>query len=400
MRKNLTIRRDLLPVGLLLLLGACELNPTIPSGRILDDQLKTPEAAGVIFNGLVGDLEYGVTRAIVHSALATSDEIGYSGTRLWYDMTYAGRPEPADVRVPYQNTARARWTAENGIAMLNEILPDPDQSPLITAAHVWAGYSLRVMGDLFCEAVFDAGPAEPNSAYYQRAINHFQIARDRAMAAGSGLDSLRLAAIAGMAQSYLILGDYSQAAQLASQVPDGFVWVAHHSSVAERERNFVWLESHTNRMLTVFGTDFAALGPEGDPRTRWTDAKRNGNDGKTRLYLQQKYGTADSDEPLAKGWEMRLIEAEVLLRSGNIPGFLAKVSQVRDAFGLGPVSAATTAEAWSVLDRERRATLWLEGRRLKDQHRFHEEGLRPFPEGRPTCLPFSDTEIAGNPNLR
>jgi len=388
-----------LSTTLLLTIGACDLSPTIPSGEILDEDLNTPEAAEVIFNGIVGDLEYGLDRAIVESALATPDEIVFAGSRLWYDMIRLGDAQPLDVRVSWETTSRARWTSEHGIEKLESILPNPDQDPLITAAHVWAGYSLRIMGDVFCEAVFDGGSAEPNSAYYERALEHFRIGRDRAVAGGSGLDSLRLAAIAGMAQSNLILKNYSEAAQLAAQIPDDFVWVAHHSGVADRERNFVWMESVLNRMITVFGTPVAALGPSGDPRVPWVDAKRKGNDGKTALYNQMKYADSGADVPLAKGLEMRLIEAEVMLRNGDLTGFLARVNNVRAAFGLASVTVATVQEGWSTLDRERFLTLWLEGRRLKDVSRLSGEGVVSFPSGRVSCFPFGDTEIAGNPNL-
>ena len=384
---------------LLLTIGACDLSPTIPSGAILDDDLNAPEAAEVIFNGMVGDLEYGLDRAVVQSALATPDEIAFAGTRLWYDMISQGDAQPLDVRSSWETTSRARWTSEHGILKLESIVPNPDQDPLVTAAHVWAGYSLRIMGDVFCEAVFDGGSAEPNSAYYERALEHFRIGRDRAVAGGSELDSLRLAAIAGMAQSNLILQNYSEAAQLAAQVPDDFVWVAHHSAAADRERNYVWMESHLNRMITVFGTPVAALGPDGDPRVPWKDAKRMGNDGISPLYYQMKYAESEDDVPLAKGLEMRLIEAEVMLRNGDLTGFSARVNNVRAAFGLDPVTVATAQEAWSTLDWERFLTLWLEGRRLKDVSRFSGEGLVAFPGGRAGCFPFGDTEIAANPNL-
>ena len=131
----------------------------------------------------------------------------------------------------------------------------------------------------------------------------------------------------------------------------------------------------------------------------WQDAKKKGNDGKTPLYYQMKYADSGADVPLAKGLEMRLIEAEVMLRNGDLTGFLARVNNVRAALGLGPVTAATVQEAWSTLDRERFLTLWLEGRRLKDISRFSNEGLVSFPSGRVSCFPFGDTEIAGNPNL-
>lgn len=399
MKRKLTGLKALSSTVLLLTATACDLSPTIPSGVILDEQLDSPEAAESIFYGMVGDLEYGASRAAVESALGTPDEIRFAGTRLWYSMISQGNAQPLDVRVSWETTSRARWTSEHGIERLESIVPNPSTDPLITAAHVWAGYSLRVMGDVFCEAVFDGGSAEPNEAYYQRALDHFQTARDRAASAGASMDSLRLAAIAGMAQSNLILGNYSAAGDLAAQVPDGFVWVAHHSSVADRERNFVWMEAQLNRQITVYGTPVEELGPDGDPRVPWSDAGRMGNDGISPLYLQQKYSDASVDMPLAKGWEMRLIEAEVGLRGNDLPTFMERLNHVRTAFGLDPVTVENQQEAWSALDRERFLTLWLEGRRLKDVSRFSGEGLVSYPGAGVSCYPFGDTEIAGNPNL-
>jgi hypothetical protein len=69
-----------------------------------------------------------------------------------------------------------------------------------------------------------------------------------------------------------------------------------------------------------------------------------------------------------------------------------------------PVSAATSAEAWVALDRERHFTLWLEGRRLRDNARLSAPGLSSFSatfmQGRNSCFPASLNEVASNPNLR
>jgi hypothetical protein len=101
---------------------------------------------------------------------------------------------------------------------------------------------------------------------------------------------------------------------------------------------------------------------------------------------------------------MRLIEAEVLLRGGNVVGAMTKINAVRALAGVTPVTATTAAQAWVALDRERHFTLWLEGRRLKDNARLSEPGLSSmsatFMQGRDKCFPPSLNEVASNPNLR
>jgi hypothetical protein len=56
------------------------------------------------------------------------------------------------------------------------------------------------------------------------------------------------------------------------------------------------------------------------------------------------------------------------------------------------------------LDKERHFTLWLEGRRLKDNARLSAGGLSSFSatfmQGRNSCFPPSLNEVASNPNLR
>ena len=65
------------------------------------------------------------------------------------------------------------------------------------------------------------------------------------------------------------------------------------------------------------------------------------------------------------------------------------------------VIAALLALALLVL--ERHLTLWLEGRRLRDNARLSVAGLSSwaatFMQGRHACFPPSLNEIASNPNL-
>lgn len=385
-------------LGLALPLAGCDLSVVNP-GRIRAEDLDTPEAGEVVLVGLVSSIEDAADALALHTGLASGDEITFSGTRSWLYFFSNGELNPIDAGFAWNPASEARWAAEQGAARLRASQENPGQSPLVAAALMWAGFANRMMGDTFCEATFDGGPAEPNSAYYERAIGHFEEARTIAQAVGPSADSIRLASIAGMAQAHLVLGNYTEAAALAAQVPDDFVWTVRYGE-SGREDNLLWSETYVNSQYTAFDTPLAALGPDLDPRAPWEDMKRLGAGGTVPFYRQKKYPGRGSDIPLAKGTEMRLIQAEAALRGGDVAGAVARINEVRAAAGVPAVGAATADAAWDALIRERYLTLWLEGRRLKDNQRFFEEGRSDVLEGRAKCFPFSDAEINSNPNLR
>jgi hypothetical protein len=362
--------------------AACDLTVTNP-GRITEDALNEPTTVtrNVIVNGLIGDVEEALSALVLHTGLA-SDELNFAGTRSWLDFFSRGDIRPSDTNETWEPAATAAWTTVNGIERLASLQATPDQ---LATANLYAGFIHRMMGDAFCTATFDGGPELENVEYYRRALNYFQAA-----AAGSG--QIRLAALAGQAQTHLILADYAAAASAAGQVPDNFLWVAHYT---DNDESLIWSETHNQTQVTVFATPIADLGENGDPRTPWVDAKRLGAGGSVPFYRQEKYRLRTDDIPLAKGLEMRLIEAEALIRAGNVQAGMDRINYVRGKFGLAPQTASTATAAMAALDFERLVTLWLEARRLKDNDRLD----NPYLEGRDRCFPFSDSEYNSNPNL-
>jgi hypothetical protein len=91
------------------------------------------------------------------------------------------------------------------------------------------------------------------------------------------------------------------------------------------------------------------------------------------------------------------------------------INRVRDLYDLDPIDEPASAGAleypnayddgWSILDGERHLTLWLEGRRLWDLHRWD----HPFLDGgtvvwqsdpqRDSCMPVPSGECRVNPNF-
>jgi hypothetical protein len=381
----------------------CGLTDVSNPGPIQDEALNSAAAGPTVFIGLVSDVEVAAGSAAYYAGVASTD-LNADATQGWVQNMGAGRLLVDESSYIWDETQAARWSAERGIVRLTATQPNPERSPLVAGANLWAAYSNRILGDIACTAVFDGGPAQANAEYYRRAIGQFEKAIAISTTIGASMDSVRRAATAGLAQSYLILGDYPKAAQYAAEIPDNFLWVAHRSGNSAREQNRVWESTVLSTQATVHGTASATPGETVDPRTPWTDLKKTGSGGLRPYYQQQKYADRGTDIPLAKGAEMRLIEAEVLLRGGNVVGAMTKINAVRALAGVTPVTATTAAQAWVALDRERHFTLWLEGRRLKDNARLSEPGLSSmsatFMQGRDKCFPPSLNEVASNPNLR
>jgi hypothetical protein len=100
---------------------------------------------------------------------------------------------------------------------------------------------------------------------------------------------------------------------------------------------------------------------------------------------------------------MRLVEAEVKLVAGDVPGALASMNLRRTALGLPLLTAANATDAWTALKRERGIELWLESRRLGDFRRwaaFSRPGTSEDMTGRDLCFATALSEKQSNPNYK
>ena len=87
------------------------------------------------------------------------------------------------------------------------------------------------------------------------------------------------------------LGNFSQAASFAAQVPTDFEFWANYSDNSGRENNEMYNESHLRAEFSVFGTYIETLGTDGDPRTPWKDCSTPGT------CASGHQGAGDGDAP-------------------------------------------------------------------------------------------------------
>ena len=399
-------------VAFTVLLSGCDLFDVVNPGPIIDEALNEEAAGKTVLIGVAADVEVSVD-AMAWLGGPASTDLDADATQPWLQDAGEGRLTVINAESSWNPMQLARWGAAAGIARLSETQPDAATNQYLTAAYMWAGWANRILGDNACIAVFggedkdgdgmtESGEVQDKDQHYVRALERFETALSRAQSGGH--DSIAMASRAGMAQANLMLGNYSQAQSLAAQIPDDFMWAARRSSNTGREINSVYQFTHEGtKQITVWGMYNDSIGPETDPRVPWRDMNQTSGGGVKPFYRQLKYTDRGDDFALAKGHEMRLIEAEVMLRMGDREGAIAKINYVRERVGVPPVSAATDEEAWLALDRERNFELWLEARRLKDNQRFSREGLSSwavaFMQGRHDCFPPSLAECSANENV-
>jgi hypothetical protein len=430
--KRFRFARLLSAVSLMVVLAGCggDLFDVKNPGAILDEDLNTVKGVSALVVGMSSDLSEGFDGQAFLNARG-GDEMTGGGSYYLTGEVRRGLVISEDIDGFWEDAQRARWVAEAGLERMKEIEDYQfDGNPLTAKAYLLAGFGNRWLGENFCYVVYsspydgDDGTAQPKSAAFQRAMGHFE----KAIQHGSG--EVATAARGGLAQLNVGLGDWNSAVTYAAQVPTDFVFNAVYSDNSGREENEMFWETHQRAEMSVFGTYIASLGPDGDPRTPWKDCSEakacpsgqtGAGDKNNPNFQQMKYADLGADIPLVKGTEMRLIEAEALLRNGDLSGAMEKINAVRSFHGLAPLTATgsgsgftydwTSMLGWDILDREYLLTNWLEGRRLFQFHRWDQGGMtHPYlmgthhlyelvPGKRFTCYPIADSECQTNPKV-
>lgn len=396
-----------------MVIGASACDVTNP-GQILDSDLNNPDALRILVNGMAGDFQQGLDNVGWDNAVLTGDLSGTSAY-LSRQRHWAGDPQPEDAE-DYNTVYEAEWAADHGIERMKEVMgPDFDSSPLAAEAYAWAGFANRLLGETMCKAVIDGGAPQPREMYFERADSDFTRAIDIADAAGSAAATTRLAALGGRASVRVVLDDWVGAVADAGQVPTDFAFYSQFSSTSTRENNTIWDETQRRVNLNVKYTYFEDYyTATDDPRTPWfhNPELMLAADGHTEQLTQGKYNDIGADIALTKGTEMRLIEAENLIRTGSWAQGMTVINALRTDAGAPAVSATNEAKAMDLLRKERAIVMWLETRRGGDLLRFGGDPAgdpilvamaASAPdiqlEGRAICMPFSQTMLATNPNL-
>lgn len=416
-------------------LTACDLEVLNP-GSILDEDLNTRDLMPILVSGVSAEFN-DIGDFYAFDVARLTDDLAGTGSYFSTGQYRRGVFDNENSEGHWEQTHEAAWAAGGAWERLQTVL-EGEASTFDGSARVFLlmGLAHRILGENFCDVVYDKGPLQPREAAFDSAI----VALNQAVSIGTsaGASNFVTAAHGGIAQANVGLGNWSAALQAAAQVPTNFVHSAIYHLTANS--NGVWNESWGRAEVGVWATPVQRIF-DGDPRTpyticgEWNDptdpqqgvtptgvctgqgsGAHQGADGLTAHYRQDKYPEQGSDVPIVTGTEMRLIEAEAALLGGDLATFTAKINEVRTFHGADPIEQPTAVgalefpnaqdDAWSILDRERYLTLWIEGRRLFDldrwQHPFLQGGtlIGPGAEPRVSCMPVPEIECTLNPEIQ
>jgi len=415
--------------GLLLLVvavvGGCDVFDVNNPGPQPDDALNSPEA----HEAVVAGAKRAYSNALAPIAMVTGSvtrEIFPSGNTGRFGITVdegQGRLEPDEASSYWDSAQNARWVAKDAVERFSEVMSESEfqSSELVAEAYLWAGLANRLLGENFRRAIFDAGEPQPRTAYLDSAEQ--QLTTAISIAESAGASEIRTASQAARATVRMDLGDWENAVSDATSIPDGFSFQAPYFNVSEDQYNYVyWASANAPyRGHSVWNTPYRSYHEEtGDPRVAWgedpefpTGSTARECCGQVPWLYQKKYESTSADIDIVDKREMRLIEAENLLRQGEWQDALDIVNQLRSDTGVDPVSASSLEEAWTLFRRERGIELWLEGRRMNDLRRWQEADrpgtLHPLEDpsnpnsfldpDRDLTFPIPDSERETNPNL-
>ena len=233
-----------------------------------------------------------------------------------------------------QRARHSSATAADAIAGAADL---KDRDPRIATLRSLEGLTYVALGEGFCGYIpfsdVVGGVQQPGTPLTQAQVWDEAVKRfDDALAVDPSFDLARVA----KGRALLDKGDYAGAAAAVANVPTSFVWFVEHSENSGRQNNPVYTIASSNGRYSVADTEGVNGMPfrsAGDPRVVWTDKGGNGFDGTTRMFLDLRYPTYSSNAAVATGVEARLIEAEAALKTGDVPGWLGKLNDLRANVG-------------------------------------------------------------------
>lgn len=403
--------------GIALLTSCGDLLEVSDPGAIELDQLSDPKLEQLIMNGVLSEFQYAFNYMTLTASIL-SDEVYTDHTNIdhreW--ALFDVRPNNVLNSNTYTFLQKARVSAEDAADRISGF----DGNPLnVAESYAYAGYANLMLGLHFCESPINGGPAIPWQQLLDRAIDNFEQAITNAASGQSG-DAARASRITnmarvGMARAHLQLGNMSEAASFASQVPVDFEAWVYRSSNSSRETNI-------NAAQWISSDPWLGIDPKfrdlNDPRVRHPESPAFGlNANPVYLpYRPRSYQGWTPETPqvielntgylFSSGLEASYIAAEA---NGPTGATLSLVNERRAVGGQPAVNLTGDALMAELRDQKAR-DFFLTVQRLGDMRRYlNLYGVDEFPTGAyPTgtgvygntrCMIIPLSEINGNPNL-
>lgn len=426
--------------------AGCEGILDVDDPTVVQPEALNPQNARVIVNGVVLDFQEAFDDYTRYSAMFTDEMIlaGTFPTRLQVDERRIDPDNSTITGELYEPLQTARHTAQTREEEFAAALDDPEFSEItdilqegLLFSRYYGGYARLLLGELYCRTVLDSlGSAVSSDEAVQSALAHFE--RAEATAGDAGRPEFGSAALIGQARAHLWLGNYQQAADLVSGIPDDFILVSEYSSNTTEQYNELYTFTYGDTESIRWTVGDSTADERGNEKwaylQEWVelgliDPEPTGFssfNSAIPVNLQRSQPRREADVPLASGWEARMIQAEAELRAGNtgaaediINPLLTDPEQANNPIRLANPSIIAAEgdiltgafEAVSFtgdlqadlreLARARAAGLWLSGQRQATLRRFLDDGVNLYPdrEGDDTCFPIVQQELDNNPNV-
>jgi hypothetical protein len=392
-----------------LLLGGCSnlLEVEFP-GLIPSEQLNDPSLAPVLVTSVIGDFECAYNNYTAGSSFH-SDEfesangnatLGFWGERgiTSTDAFYVNGACEQTMGI-YRTLQTARYQSEDVFKRL-QAWTDAEvagRAAKLATVRTYGAYSYALMGETLCAVAFDGGPQQAPVEALK--IAEVQFNEAITLAQQSGETQILTMARVGLSRVKMDLKKWSEAAQLAQQIPAGYELFASRAANTDRLWNNHFLFGVATAAYVV-GADYRVMD---DPRVLILDTGLPAFTNTIDLWITTKYESLASPIRLASYREARLILAEALAQQGQVAQAMVILNTRRAEVGLAPLTASTQAEAVANVIQERRKELSFEGgHRLNDLLRYQipwKIGANPYdgrPYGNTTCYPFPVQELQGS----
>jgi hypothetical protein len=298
---------------------------------------------------------------------------------------------------------RARFRNERAARILTDLVGAADKR--VGEVLALAAWSYIFLAEMYCAAVPISDPEteELGNPLTTNQLLDEALTRLTSASASTAGDAnlvnliavLRGRALLNKASSN---ADFTAAATAVANVPTGYQYQFLHSASSARQNNGI-PASFTSEVYSVpsgeggNGLNFASAG---DPRVPTVPGSQaNGlsrNDRETPMRIFSKYPSPSDPVTMASGIEARLIEAEALLKNGQVDPWLDKLNTARRTRtdlpdlpdpGAGLSDPAATAARVNLTFRERAFWMYLTAHRLGDLRRL----IRQYGRGAETVFP-------------
>ena len=406
-------------IGLILTFAVvgCELEVNNPNS-LLEEDLKDPSAASAVANGAWNAALRGISYMMMPYTVAGDESVWIGSRDAWRQIDKGGMTneynEFVDQAWPY--ISEARWMADEAVTRLGEFnsagtLPNVQD---LVLAHLTAAMVRVYIADFFDDFVYSnkTVPGKPIGAanmheLYDQAMSLLTAAESIADASNK-VKVLALKARVAHAEGvwgklnpsvntnapYVSAGATEAAAAAALMTAD-YKWKMIFSASTVSNYMSGQINSRQEMDLLYHSDKFGGDAFPNDPVTGAAD---------TRVLDEfnsfKKTSWDYSPITIVSLREMHLIIAESKLAGGDNAACLAELNAIRAFDGLA--AYPSTQDVAAAFKHERRANLFIQGRRLADMYRFNEtstvwDNVEKSPAG--SFFPITIQEIRANPNI-